>query len=98
MEPEDKTVNEMVEERRTQLKRLLAGALHHLAVERYDIDVIKRRKVDIFDPEEAIFIAKADVEPSLTLDQIDFIVSSIQSMGYTVKRTEYRGERLMLLV
>lgn len=98
MEPEDKTIKEMVEERRTRLKRLLAGALHHLAVERYDIDVIKRRKVDIFDPDEAIFIAKADVEPFLTLDQISFIVSSIESMGYTVKRTEYRGERLMLLV
>ena len=98
MEPEDKTVNEMVEERRTKLKRLLAGALHHLAVNRYDVDVIKRRKVDIFDPEAAIFIAKADVEPSLTLDQIEFIVSSIESSGYTVKHTEYRGDRLLMLI
>lgn len=98
MEPENKTVNEMVEERRTKLKRLLAGALHHLAVNRYDVDVIKRRKVDVFDPEAAIFIAKADVEPSLTLDQIDFIVSSIESSGYTVKHTEYRGDRLLMLI
>ncbi len=98
MEPEDKTVNEMVEERRTKLKRLIAGALHHLAVNRYDIDVIKRRKVDVFDPDVAIFIAKADVEPSLTLDQIDFIVSSIESSGYTVKHTEYRGDRLLMLI
>ena len=88
MEPKDKPLKEMVEERRTQLKRLLAGALHHLAVNRYDVDVIKRRKVDIFDPDEAIFIAKADVEPSLTLDQIDFIVSSIESSGYTVKHSQ----------
>ena len=98
MEPEDKTLKEMVEERRTQLKRLLAGALHHLAVNRYDVDVIKRRKVDIFDPDEAVFIAKADVEPSLTLDQIDFIVSSIESSGYTVKRSQYKGDRLLLLI
>ena len=98
MEPEDKTIQEMVEERRTQITRLLKGALHHIAVIRYDVDVLKRRKVDIFDPEEAVFIAKADVEPSLTLDQIDFIVSSIESMGYTVKRTEYRGDRLLLLI
>ena len=98
MEPEDKPLKEMVEERRTQLKRLLAGALHHLAVNRYDVDVIKRRKVDIFDPDEAVFIAKADVEPSLTLDQIDFIVSSIESSGYTVKRSQYKGDRLLLLI
>ena len=98
MEPKEKTVKEMVEERRTELVRLLTGALHHLTVLRYDVDVLKRRNVDIFDPEEAIFIAKADVEPNLTLDQIDFIVSSIESMGYTVKRTEYRGDRLLLLV
>ncbi len=98
MEPEDKPLKEMVEERRTQLKRLLAGALHHLAVNRYDVDVIKRRKVDIFDPEEAVFIAKADVGPSLTLDQIDFIVSSIESSGYTVKRSQYKGDRLLLLI
>ncbi len=98
MEPADKPLKEMVEGRRTQLKRLLAGALHHLAVNRYDVDVIKRRKVDIFDPDEAIFIAKADVEPSLTLDQIDFIVSSIESSGYTVKHSQYKGDRLLLLI
>jgi hypothetical protein len=98
LEPKDKPLKEMVEERRTQLKRLLAGALHHLAVNRYDVDVIKRRKVDIFDPDEAIFIAKADVEPSLTLDQIDFIVSSIESSGYTVKHSQYKGDRLLLLI
>ena len=98
MEPEDKSVNEMVEEQRKELVRLLTGGLHHLGVNRYDVDVLRRKKVVIFDPEEAIFIAKADVEPSLTLDQIDFIVSSIESMGYTVKRTEYRVERLLLLI
>lgn len=98
MEPEDKTINEMVEERRAKLKRLLAGALHHMAVNRYDVDVIKRRKIDIFDPDEAVFMAKADVEPSLTLDQIDFIISSIESSDYTVKRSQYKGNRLLMLI
>jgi len=98
MEPKDKTVNEMVEERRKELRRLLAGALHHLAVEKADVDVIRRRRVDVFDPDEAIFIAKADVEPALSQEQISFVVSSIESMGYTVKRTKHEGERLLLLI
>jgi len=98
MEPKNKTVNEMVEERMKELRRLLAGALHHLAVEKADVDVIRRRKVDVFDPDEAIFIAKADVEPALSQEQISFVVSSIESMGYTVKRTKYEGERLLLLI
>ena len=98
MEPKDRTVNEMVEERRLELQRLLAGALHHLVAERAEIDVIRRRKVDIFDPDEAIFIAKADVEPVLSLEQLAFIVSNIESRGFTVKRTELKGERLLLLI
>ena len=98
MAPKDKTVNEMVEERRKELRRLLAGALHHLAVEKADVDVIRRRKVDLFDPDEAIFIAKADVEPALSQEQISFVVSSIESMGYTVKRTKHEGGRLLLLI
>jgi len=98
MEPKDKTVNEMVEERRKELRRLLAGALHHLAVEKADIDVIKRRKVEVFDPDAALFLAKADVEPALSLEQVSFVVSSIESRGYTVKRTEHKEERLLLLV
>lgn len=98
MEPKDKTVKEMVEKRRKELRRLLAGALHYLAVEKADIDVIKRRKVDVFDPDAAIFLAKADVEPAMSLEQVSFVVSSIESRGYTVKRIECKGERLLLLI
>ena len=98
MEPRDRTVNEMVEERRLELRRLLAGALHHLVAERAEVDVIRRRKVDIFDPDEAIFIAKADVKPVLSPEQVAFIVSSIESRGFTVKRTQLKGERLLLLI
>ena len=98
MEPKDKTIKEMVEERRMELRRLLAGALHHLVVEKAEIDVIKRRKVDIFDPDEAIFIARADVEPALSPEQVAFIVSSIESRGYTVKLTKNKEKRLLMLI
>jgi len=98
MEPKERTVNEMVEERRMELRRLLAGALHHLVAEKAEIDVIRRRKADVFDPDTAIFLAKADVEPTLSLEQVTFIVSSIESRGFTVKRTELKGERLLLLI
>ena len=98
MEPKDKTIKEMVEERRMELRRLLAGALHHLVVEKAEIDVIKRRKVDIFDPDAAIFIARADVEPALSTEQVAFIVSSIESRGYTVKLTKNKEKRLLMLI
>ncbi len=98
MEPKNKTVKEMVEERRMELRRLLAGALHHLVVEKAEIDVIKRRKVDIFDPDGAIFIVRADVEPALSPEQVEFIVSSIESRGYTVKLTKNKEKRLLMLI
>ena len=98
MEPKDKTIKEMVEERRMELRRLLAGALHHLVVEKAEIDVIQRRKVDIFDPDAAIFIARADVEPALSPEQVAFIVSSIESRGFTVKLTKNKEKRLLMLI
>jgi len=98
MEPKDKSVKEMVEERRMELRRLLAGALHHLVVEKAEIDVIKRRKVEMFDPDAAIFIARADVEPALSPEQVAFIVSSIESRGYTVKLTKNKEKRLLMLI
>jgi hypothetical protein len=98
MEPKDKPVKEMVEERRMELRRLLAGALHHLVVEKAEIDVIKRRKVDVFDPDAAIFIARADVEPALSPEQVAFIVSSIESRGFTVKLTKNKEKRLLMLI
>lgn len=98
MEPKDVSVKQMLEERRVELKRLLAGALRFHSAQRYDLDVTVRRKVDVFDPEAAIFLVKADVEPRLTAEQVAFIVSSIESRGFTVKRTEIKGERLLMLI
>ena len=63
--PRDKTVNELLEERRKELSRLIAGALRHLGVDEHDFSVRRRRKVDVFDPEEAIFLIKADTVPAL---------------------------------
>lgn len=96
--PPDRTVNEMLEERRKEIERLMAGALRYLGVDSYDVSVLRRRKVDIFDPDTAVFIIKADTEPELSPEQVDFISMSLQNMNYAVKRVEHRGERLLLFV
>ncbi len=94
----DKSVNEMLEERRKEIERLMMGGLRHLGVESYDISVLRRRGVDVFDPDTAVFIIKADTVPALTLDEVGFISRSLQNMNYEVKRVEQRGERLLLFV
>jgi len=94
----DKSVNEMLEERRKEIERLMMGGLRHLGVESYDISVLRRRGVDVFDPDTAVFIIKADTVPALTLDEVGFISRSLQNMNYEVKRVEQRGERLFLFV
>ena len=96
--PPDRTVNEMLEEKRKELTRLLAGALRHLGVESYVLSVVKRRKIDIFDPETAVFLIKADTEPALKPDEVSFIALSLQNMNYKVKRIEHRGRRLLVFV
>ena len=88
----------MLEEKRKELTRLLAGALRHLGVESYDLSVVKRRKIDIFDPETAVFFIKADTEPVLKPDEVSFIALSLQNMNYIVKRIEHRGTRLLIFV
>ena len=96
--PRDPTVNEMLEERRKELVRLMAGALRHLGVEKHDISVVRRRGIDVFDPEEAVFLVKADTEPILSPEDVSFIAANLKNMTYTVKRIEHRGERLLLFV
>lgn len=99
MYPEpDRTVNEIIEERRKELSRLLAGALRHLGVDQYDVSVQRRRKIDVFDPDEAVFLVKADTDPMLSPDDISFIATSLKNMNYSVKRIEHRGDRLFLFV
>jgi len=96
--PPDKTVNEMLEERRKELIRLMAGALRHLGVDEHDISVNKRRGVDVFDPDTAVFLVKADTTPVLSPEDVSFITTSLKNMRYDVKRIEHRGERLLLFV
>lgn len=96
--PPVKTVNEMLEERRKELIRLMAGALRHLGVDMHDISVNKRRGVDVFDPDTAVFLVKADTTPVLSPEDLSFITTSLKNMRYDVKRIEHRGERLLLFV
>ena len=98
MSPKDQTVNEMLEERRKELERLMAGALRHLGVESYDMSVVRRRKIDLFDPDTPVFLIKADTEPILRPEDISFIAKSLKNMNYNVKRIEHRGERLLIFV
>jgi hypothetical protein len=94
----DRTVNEMLEERRKELKRLITGALRYLGVNSYDIAMTRRRNVDVFDPDTAVFLVKADTEPALSPRDVSFLSKSLQNMNYDVKRIEHRGKRLMLFV
>lgn len=94
----DQTVNEMLEERRKELVRLMAGALRHLGVDSYDLSVVKRRKIDIFDPDTPVFLIKADTDPVLEPEDVSFISQSLQNMNYNVKKVEQREKRLLIFV
>ena len=96
--PSDRTVNEMLEERRKELERLMAGALRHIGVESHDLSIVKRRKIDVFDPDTAVFLIKADTEPVLTSEEVSFITESLKNMNYNVKRVEQREKRLLIFV
>jgi hypothetical protein len=96
--PPDRTVNKMLEERRKELIHLMAGALRHLGVDKHDISVIKRRGVDVFDPDTAVFLVKTDTDPVLSPEDVSFIAINLKNMSYEVKRIEHRGERLLLFV
>lgn len=94
----DRTVNEMLEERRKELTRLMAGALRHIGVESHDLSIVKRRTNDVFDPDTAVFLIKADTEPVLTSEEVSFITESLKNMNYSVKRVEQRDKRLLIFV
>lgn len=95
---QDKTINELLEERRKELVRLMEGALRYLGVESHDVSVSLRKRVDVFDPEVAVFLIKSDTEPKLTQDDVSFIAGSLENMGYEVKKIEQRDKRLLIFV
>jgi hypothetical protein len=91
-------LNEMLEERRKELYRLMTGGLRHLGVDNYDLYVDRRKKIDVFDPGTAVFLVKADTEPVLTKSGISFITRNLENKNYNVKHIAQREGRLLLFI
>ncbi len=87
-----------IEERRRELHRLMEGALLHVGVREYDVGVTKRRGVDVYDPEEALFVVKADTLVEVDDEMLEFIVENFRNRGYEVKNITKKGLRLLMLI
>ncbi len=96
--PKKETVNAFIEERRQEVYRLMEGAVRHLGADRYDISVLKRKSIDVYDPDVALFAVKVDAEPEMGDEGAAFLVKNLEDRGYTVKRLINRGTRLLMLV
>jgi hypothetical protein len=92
------SVGSFIEERRRELHRLMEGALLHLGVREYDVGVTKRKGVDVYDPDEAIFVVKADTSVEVDDEMLGFIVENFRNRGYEVKQTTRKGLRLLMLI
>ena len=92
------SVASFIEERRRELHRLMEGALLHVGVREYDVGVTKRRGVDVYDPEEALFVVKADTLVEVDDEMLEFIVENFRNRGYEVKNITKKGLRLLMLI
>ncbi|MCW4050073.1 MAG: hypothetical protein NWE89_10105 [Candidatus Bathyarchaeota archaeon] len=92
------TVNAFIEERRREILRLMEGAMIHLHVDKYDVSVLKRKGIDIYDSDRALFAVKADVSKPIDSDGEAFIIRNLRDRGYTVKTLSNKGDRILLLV
>ena len=92
------SVASFIEERRRELHRLMEGALLHVGVREYDVGVTKRKRVDVFDPGEALFVVKADTSIEVDDEMLEFIEHNFRNRGYEVKRVHREGHRLVLLI
>ena len=92
------SVASFIEERRRELHRLMEGALLHVGVREYDVGVTKRRGVDVYDPEEPLFVVKADTLVEVDDEMLEFIKHNFRNRGYEVKRVHRKGNRLVLLI
>ncbi|MCK4400327.1 hypothetical protein KAV46_05025 [Candidatus Bathyarchaeota archaeon] len=92
------SVASFIEERRRELHRLMEGALLHVGVREYDVGVTKRRGVDIYDPDKALFVVKADTLVEVDDEMLEFIRLNFRNRGYEVKRVQREGLRLLLLI
>jgi len=91
-------VASFIEERRRELHRLMEGALLHVGVREYDVGVTKRRGVDVYDPEEPLFVVKADTLVEVDDEMLEFIVENFRNRGYEVKNITKKGLRLLMLI
>ncbi|MBD3205953.1 hypothetical protein GF319_06375 [Candidatus Bathyarchaeota archaeon] len=92
------SIKSLVEENRIHIKRLMDGALIHLGYYDFDISVTKRKGVDIFDPNTALYALKADTNKPLSNEDISFIRKNLLNSNYKVKRIKHEDNRLILLV
>jgi len=92
------SVASFIEERRRELHRLMEGALLHVGVREYDVGVTKRKGVDVYDPEEILFVVKADTSIEVDDEMLEFIKHNFRNRGYEVKRVHREGLRLVLLI
>lgn len=92
------SVASFIEERRRELHRLMEGALLHVGVREYDVGVTKRKGVDVYDPEEALFIVKADTSVEVDDEMLEFIVENFRNRGYEVKQMKKKGLRLLIRI
>ncbi len=87
-----------IEERRRELHRLMEGALLYVGVREYDAGVTKRKGVDVYDPENALFAMKADTTVEVNDEMLEFIKRNFSNRGYEVKSVHRKGLRLVLLI
>lgn len=92
------SVTSFIEERRRELHRLMEGALLYVGVREYDVGVTKRKGVDVYDPEEALFVVKADTSFEVDDEMLDFIVENFRNRGYEVKQIKKKGLRLLIRI
>ena len=92
------SVASFIEERRRELHRLMEGALLHVGVREYDVGVTKRKGVDVYDPEEALFVVKADTSVEVDDEMLGFIVENFRKRGYEVRQVKKKGLRLLIRI
>jgi hypothetical protein len=92
------SVASFIEERRRELQRLMEGALLYVGIREYDVGVTRRKGVDVYDPETALFVVKADTTIEVNDDMLEFIKNNFKNRGYEVKSIHRKGLRLVLLI
>jgi len=92
------SVASFIEERRRELHRLMEGALLYVGVREYDVGVTRRKGVDVYDPDEALFVVKADTSVEVDDEMLEFIKQNFRNRGYEVKQIKKKGLRLLIRI